>query len=214
MQQTNVLLLEHNDAGSLGWFFNDQLQFNANEKTISRLPKVWDVGFLAAARGGRLDGAVEGGGVLPRACLHHGPGRDHETGNLAQPRASASVHSRGEWESDCLSHQCVAQSTVGQLGADICTVAWNWLASTRGRTTAGHNHCITLSLYHCITVSLYHVPVSVSVCLLTVFITVSKAEYLSILLLSSVIYCRHYQSRFLVAAEFLVVDQSVSQSVT
>ena len=35
-----LLVMEHNDAGSFGWFFNDQLQFNANEKTIRQLPKV------------------------------------------------------------------------------------------------------------------------------------------------------------------------------
>ena len=131
--------MEHNDVGSLEWFFNDKHRCIGQYTDTNELPWVWDVGWLSAACGDGLAGALVGGGVVPHACLHRGPGRDHETGNLAQPRASASVHSRGEWERDCLSHQCVAQSTVGQLGADICTVAWNWLASTRGRTTAGHN---------------------------------------------------------------------------
>ena len=131
-----------NSYKSLSWKCDGSLMINdiLHVQTISQLPSVWDVGLSSAARGGDLAGAVVGGGVLPRACLHRGPGRDHEAGKLAQPRASASVHSRGGWERDCLSHQCVAQSTVGQLGADICTVAWNWLASTRGRPMASHSN--------------------------------------------------------------------------
>ena len=50
---------------------------------------------MSAACGGSLAGAV-GDGVLPRACLHYGPGRDHEAGKLPDARASASVHRRGE----------------------------------------------------------------------------------------------------------------------
>ena len=38
---------------------------------------------MSAARGGSLAGAV-GGRVLPRACLHCGPGRDHEAGKLTR----------------------------------------------------------------------------------------------------------------------------------
>ena len=142
-------------------------------QTISQLPSVWDVGLSSAARGGDLAGAVVGGGVLPRACLHRGPGRDHEAGKLAQPRASASVHSRGGWERDCLSHQCVAQSTVGQLGADICTVAWNWLASTRGRTMAGHTRCCSCKAPGILQTSYYlYQPLLVSVRKCWIFLVV------------------------------------------
>ena len=132
--------MEHNDVGSFEWFFNDKHRCIGQYTDTNKLPWVWDVGWLSAACGDRLAGAAVGGGVVPQACLHRGPGRDHETGNLAQPRASVSVHRRREWERDCLSHQHVAQSTVEAAWSGHLYGSFNWLSSTRGRTTAGHIH--------------------------------------------------------------------------